>query len=541
MTSVNLSPGSPFSEADINSNTSLPDQAQHEVLLLASNAEAELVSYAEVDLASNAEVELTSDVEVELTSDAEAESLQLETATQPLSAHKELHGQHTGIRTQTQLYKTALSPVQAIPTEILSEIFAQCVSTISVPVELLEEPWNLARVCSKWRQVAMGAPTLWSKIEVDYRKTQSSWAQVTLTDMANEILSRCRNISVSIRFLGIFGREDSEAFTGALNGLTTSHSTRLSSVVLKLNIDCGTPFFQLPPGSLRLIDTVELSFESRFTAQNDITVFQNAPRLHHVTLGSRWNDGEYLHPFAFKLPWSQLTHLFIRKFSVYTYEAHLLLRQCTCLLECHLCIRPNDINSQHSSLMANLGPTRLHSLTSLSIRYMFGLVEFIQNLDLPQLLDLEVFNSKQSSRWLNTDWSDAYWGDHLIPFLRRISSLRRLCVRQVVPETVIEQVLRAVPTITTLAIQDGDALPDGVLELISQGYLIPKVDDICYFVVKLDPFLDMLEARGSGFIPCPKFKKIFIDLDTNGGGAGYPSRQRVKTLQATGYNITLCG
>lgn len=311
--------------------------------------------------------------------------------------------------------------------------------------------------------------------------------------------------------------------------------------MLKLDILPGAPFFWLPPGSLQLVDTVELSFGSSATPQSNVTVFQDAPRLCNVTLGSRWSAEGSLYPLSFKLPWSQLTHLFLRNFSVYNYEAHLVLRQCTRLLECHLCIQKNDRNSQYFNLMVNLGPTRLNSLTSLSIRYMSGLTEFIQNLDLPQLLSLEVFNSTPPFRRPHTDWSSVNWSDHFIPFLQRISSLQRLCVRQVIPEVAIEQTLHAVPTITTLAIQDGDALANRTLHLISQGHLIPKVDDICCFVVQLDPFLDMLETRGSGPIPCPKFRKVFIDLDTNGGGAGYPSRQRVKALQAARYNIMLRG
>ncbi|KAJ7758354.1 hypothetical protein B0H16DRAFT_1885345 [Mycena metata] len=65
-----------------------------------------------------------------------------------------------------------LSPVRRMPSEILCEIF----SSTLLPdwqlldrgrIDLQDSPWSLSHTCSRWREIALGLPSLWSFIAID--------------------------------------------------------------------------------------------------------------------------------------------------------------------------------------------------------------------------------------------------------------------------------------------------------------------------------------------------------------------------------------
>ncbi|KAJ7202487.1 hypothetical protein C8J57DRAFT_1102074 [Mycena rebaudengoi] len=69
--------------------------------------------------------------------------------------------------------KAVISPHRRIPPEILGEIFL-----LTLPVRVQEavfstigdSPWVLTHVCRRWREVAVSAPFLWSRVATDYFK-----------------------------------------------------------------------------------------------------------------------------------------------------------------------------------------------------------------------------------------------------------------------------------------------------------------------------------------------------------------------------------
>lgn len=509
MQKVFRSPSSGLSEADIRSNALLSDPAQHEARLLLLDAEGEIPL------------------------------LDIELFNTPIDESHALQMRRAAVVDRIQLYKAAIAPHRAVPNEVLSEIFALCVDVVSVPIDLNTVPWSLARVCVRWKKVVVGTPDVWSNVEVDY---QIDWPHspavyVNRTLKANKILSLCKNSFISIKILGDLFRSDPTPLIQSMNDLIAPHSTHLKQVTLKCALDFGASFFQLPPGSLQFVDAVDLSFEGPYCVTGKVTVFQNAPKLRKVT----WGGGSYasFRPSSFKVPWYQLTHLHLHDAAISTFDAHMMLQQCSQLAECRLPIRKNYSDTREAYMSKNLPPTRLPHLVSLIIELINGLGEFVCGLDLPGLVDLEIIQQlglKPAEACSEEDLKVDF-----IPFLRRIQGLQRFCMRQLVPEAIIEPLLYAAPSLVTFALQEGDALPRTTLDLISTGKLIPKVEDISCYVVELNPFLDMVETRGQGPTACSRFRKVFIDLDTNGGGVEYSTRQRVENLNAVGHDITVRG
>ncbi|KAF9460167.1 hypothetical protein BDZ94DRAFT_1170168, partial [Collybia nuda] len=51
--------------------------------------------------------------------------------------------------------KGMVSPIKHLPNELISVIFEE------YAVSLLDPPWILGHICSRWRRVALTTPKLW--------------------------------------------------------------------------------------------------------------------------------------------------------------------------------------------------------------------------------------------------------------------------------------------------------------------------------------------------------------------------------------------
>ncbi|KAF9460523.1 hypothetical protein BDZ94DRAFT_1311413 [Collybia nuda] len=406
--------------------------------------------------------------------------LDIELFNTPIENSLVLQTQRAAIVDRAQPYRAAIAPHRAIPNEILSEIFSLCTDTICVPIDLTAPPWSLARYIIK---------------------------------------------GIVYTTLDTRGKH------------TKFFRARLKRVTLTFVLEFGSSFFQLPPGPLHLVDTLDISLGGPYYTTGDVTVFQNGSKLREVIL----NEGGYpsVHLCLYKFPWSQLINLRINNAAVSTYDAHIMLQQCTQLAECHLPIRKSHPDTQEVFMLGNILPTRLPNLKSLLIECISGLGEFLRCLDLPGLAKLETFH--QSGFKSAEGCSEDEWKTEFVPFFNRIQDLKRLCIRQPVPETIVEPILRAVPSVVAFTLQEGDELTSATLELIAMGGLIPKVEEIYCYAVQVNPFLDMIEYRGLGSTPCSKLKKVFLDMDTHRGGMDYSSRQRVESLRVAGHLITIRG
>ena len=80
-----------------------------------------------------------------------------------------LRQQHTHQSTQLERYRASLAPHRDLPREVLCEIFCWSLAEWGVPVPRrdTDAPWNIIRVCSLWRQLALSTPELWARVNLD--------------------------------------------------------------------------------------------------------------------------------------------------------------------------------------------------------------------------------------------------------------------------------------------------------------------------------------------------------------------------------------
>ncbi|KAG1874353.1 hypothetical protein F4604DRAFT_2009721 [Suillus subluteus] len=83
--------------------------------------------------------------------------------------HRQLTIQKKKIISSITLHKRLVSPLWRLPTEVLSHIFVHCLPEDKYlsPASKLA-PVLLTKICRRWREVAVGTPSLWCRLNVPY-------------------------------------------------------------------------------------------------------------------------------------------------------------------------------------------------------------------------------------------------------------------------------------------------------------------------------------------------------------------------------------
>ncbi|KAL0576981.1 hypothetical protein V5O48_004991 [Marasmius crinis-equi] len=76
----------------------------------------------------------------------------------------------TGVRKAMERYGTLLAPVHRLPSDVLLEIFGHLCerNQLDRNYRMLPAVSTLASVCSRWREVAISTPVLWSSFTIDF-------------------------------------------------------------------------------------------------------------------------------------------------------------------------------------------------------------------------------------------------------------------------------------------------------------------------------------------------------------------------------------
>lgn len=99
---------------------------------------------------------------------------------------------------------TALNPpIHDVPTELLVRIFSFVVDRPFAVFNraISDAPWVLGRVCSRWRTVAWGTPSLWSNFELRWYDIESYWyKKPKCVERVDAVLARSKETALSTRF-----------------------------------------------------------------------------------------------------------------------------------------------------------------------------------------------------------------------------------------------------------------------------------------------------------------------------------------------------
>jgi hypothetical protein len=190
--------------------------------------------------------------------------------------------------------EAALSPIRDLPLEIIAEILSSCVlEPINLTVLAPENaPWNLTQICSVWRGVALGLPTLWNDIVVEFPCNKDNKC-VHLRNILEIFLSRAGNSTISLNMSATTFRAYNpfcQPFIDSIINCVQPHVTQLK--VLELHpSEIFLPILELPSGVAQALEVVSLEFDkdgidlplkSGDGLTDNITIFETAPKLRFV-------------------------------------------------------------------------------------------------------------------------------------------------------------------------------------------------------------------------------------------------------------------
>ncbi|KIM85837.1 hypothetical protein PILCRDRAFT_817078 [Piloderma croceum F 1598] len=372
-------------------------------------------------------------------------------------------------------YRSLVAPIRRMPPEMLCEMFMHCLVDGSNSFDVTRAPLHLTFVCSKWRRVAISTPRLWSYISLDYAPSTMELLQTWLLRSGSSPLTL------------VFESEeddDEEVIAGSSYFDTIiPHSHRWRDVTFAL---VDALFMLLEHRVAEIKDHLpvleRLDLDCLDIVDQPMTIFENAPMLHTVTL---MDYSQYL------LPWHQLKNYHARAFS--TTECLQLLQQCTNLTHCTFERLYSDLGILNTSIVVH---SKLQSMRLVDS----DISELLDNIVLPALQVLAIRDSPnmiqpprvssfldRSSCNLQHLTLRTYWtGPELIVFLQGLPSLVEVVIEEVTLEVVAEQVLR------------GMTYDASRSSLAGSHVLLPKLKRLS-FLARLDfdhkVILDMVQSR----------------------------------------------
>lgn len=185
-----------------------------------------------------------------------------------------LERRRDAVQRRVSVHRARLSPMRAVPDQILQEIFQHCLpDTPYVVPDARSAPLVLTHVCRRWRVVAQGTSELWSSLALCDRGV---WNYELKVEMVKRWLwrSRARPIRMSITCAPCtdFGR-DGNASCSDIFQLAIAHSAQLRDVRLNVNRKYLEHF--LDRADLQALRSIVISLLS--VHRNDEPLEGNAP------------------------------------------------------------------------------------------------------------------------------------------------------------------------------------------------------------------------------------------------------------------------
>ena len=219
--------------------------------------------------------------------------------------------QEKAVLRMIQNHRAVLSPVRRVPTEIWEEIFAYCgeqTDGLCTPVDpchirIDEFPWVLGRVCSRWREITMKYPALWTNVRINLKNYYLCDSRRQLEPMET-VIRRSKMIPIDLVI-----ESDPNVAQATVTGVARLLFD-LRDKIKSLRFVVPFEHFQLmeveiKPSALTVLKKLHIVFlppEYNWSKNYFVNVFATALQLKNVMVVS----GRQCVPDELNLPWSQL-------------------------------------------------------------------------------------------------------------------------------------------------------------------------------------------------------------------------------------------
>lgn len=297
------------------------------------------------------------------------------------AALKELKHKRQGLQSYVNDHKVLVAPMLRFPSEVLSEIFRQCIVVDwldGIPeyasTSFDKTPLICASICSQWRNVALITPRLWSSITLTPRPKHIK----RHVNLAQLWFSRSRHSPLSI---SLQTPSDYRNNMRQLMDVFTSKSDCWRNVRLVLPLPM-LQFLGSAKNRLPVLEWLSIRLWEDIGSSKPIDTFACAPRLRALGIGSE------ISPISFKAPWDQLRTVDLG----HHLNAQQLLNTMALMPNmetCHVQLAPDPISTTVSHQPHALQLPKLQSL-AIHVTSAIGLGPFLAALHLPNIRDLSL-------------------------------------------------------------------------------------------------------------------------------------------------------
>uniref|UniRef100_A0A0W0G634 F-box domain-containing protein n=1 Tax=Moniliophthora roreri TaxID=221103 RepID=A0A0W0G634_MONRR len=403
-------------------------------------------------------------------------------------------------------YAVALSPVRALPTEVLITIMSLCVTEEGVDLLNIRSSsaWSASQVCRRWRDIALDIPSLWSHINIDLRKQESFLygpRYIGLPSILKMFFDRSHPLLLRTTFACDSATHLAKSLLATLFQYSYRWRTVDIDVVPALAFNSASRVTEAP--HLESLKTNWMFFmqEHNYPA-SVISLSGNASQLRSLSLlGERRGAVRELSTIA--LPWTQLTTLNVEGNFVTDF---IILAMTPNIRTCHLITKAVALDAPPIDI--RLTKLRTLKLTGYS-------VYFLRSLSAPALVSLTI-----------EDTPPQHCGvDRILPFINRSAcSLQKLAFEAIPFTRQVLPLLQAVPTLAGLymdiALQDDSLQFDLLLSALmysdpGHDCVLPRLKELSISTYSHNPInasilVDMVKSRrlvgqGSGVTRLHRF------------------------------------
>ncbi|KAF8180031.1 hypothetical protein K438DRAFT_1725683 [Mycena galopus ATCC 62051] len=298
------------------------------------------------------------------------------------------HALRSALQERVDPYLALLSPVRAMPPEILQQIFVGCLPTRhNAIMHPSDSPLLLGRVCSAWRTIALSTPELWSSVHV---VVPTSPEPAAVCELLRTWLQRSGNWPLSISVFIPQGTGFEENLRTFMN-IILPHSPRWKSLRL---LQRSWPELLCKLSSEDVPSLEVLQIANAGSDPHAIRILSIAPNLRDLSLQHYQGDA----PIPPR-QWDRITSLCLESrqnfFNLDAGQVLELIEQCTNLRSCRLGFPvgapPLPIVSTSAAHQVTL--LHLHTLfltADVITTSPFNIVNFLAALVLPALRALDL-------------------------------------------------------------------------------------------------------------------------------------------------------
>ncbi|KAK7054851.1 hypothetical protein VNI00_003314 [Paramarasmius palmivorus] len=438
----------------------------------------------------------------------------------------------SGVR---QCKSSRRSPINDIPTEIISIIFGILCERNTLSPDQNSPPMTISAVCGRWRQIALSVPGLWSRLNINF----SLWEfgrGLTLARIVRTYMYRSMTKPLSLSLLWDSYQDQARVIDPSLRVLV-HHSSRWQDVIMACRHDLPPDYTIMKEirGNLPLLEVLHIEFDP-----DDL--FEDAPALYIF--------GCVLSPDEFpQLPFEQLGFL-LTKFSTRDFIDD-MLECCPNMrgLKLDRCISiDHDDEEDPQTEISEISAPSIEDITIVadlesSLRAGLGLF-------LPNLETLELFATGKGAQ-RHSCWK--VWDN--TPFFQRSPEITKLTLGDLpISDTQAIHLLTCLPALRWLRIRDsGQALSDCILNrTITSTFLqrltverrafdlVPRLSELFLNVLSYKfnarRLVDMVASRWD---PQSDGCIHVIDVELRGDAGGFNREfQDLDSLKAAGLQVT---